>query len=345
VYGIEPGETDLPTFAPFALFDVALGMRTVVPDMDFTRPAEVDAEKIVRAIQSFGVTNLFASPALLDRVSSYGASRGIVLPSLRRVISAGAPVRAEVVERFVSMLPPFAQVFSPYGATEALPVTSIGSRELLFETREQTDRGGGTCIGSPVPGVDVSVIRISDAPISKWDESLVLPNGEVGEIAVSGANVSQGYDGRPEATALARIERPDGGHLHRMGDLGYMDSKGRLWFCGRKSQRVVAAGTTLFTVPCERVFDLHPDVSRSALVAVRRGDATLPALCVELNERVSARERRRIRAELLAIAAANPHTETIQTVLFHPAFPVDARHNSKIFREKLAVWAARRSPY
>ncbi len=186
------------------------------------------------------------------------------------------------------------------------------------------------------------MIRISDAPISKWDESLVLPTNEVGEIAVSGANVSQGYDGRPEATALARIERPGGGHLHRMGDLGYTDSKGRLWFCGRKSQRVVTSGTTLFTIPCERVFDVHPDVSRSAVVAVRRGDSTLPVLCVELNGRVSARDRGRIRAELLAIAAENPHTETIQTVLFHPGFPVDARHNSKIFREKLAVWAARR---
>ena len=92
-YGIEPGEIDLPTFPLFALFDPALGMSAVIPEMDPTRPANVDPEKILGAIQRYGVTNTFGSPALLHRVGSYGAAHGVKLPTLRRVISAGAPAQ------------------------------------------------------------------------------------------------------------------------------------------------------------------------------------------------------------------------------------------------------------
>src|SRR5262249_45975623 len=140
LYGIEPGEVDLCTFPLFALFAPALGMTSVVPEMDATRPAWVDPPKILDAIESFGATNLFGSPALLKRVGDYGSSRGVKLPSLRRVVSAGAPVPARVLERFASMLAPGVQIFTPYGATEALPVASIGSDEILGETRHATDR-------------------------------------------------------------------------------------------------------------------------------------------------------------------------------------------------------------
>jgi hypothetical protein len=47
-----------------------------------------------------------------------------------------------------------------------------------------------------------------------------------------------------------------------------------------------------------------------------------------------------IRRELLELGSRYPHTRDIHKILFHPAFPVDIRHNAKIFREKLAVWTA-----
>jgi acyl-coenzyme A synthetase/AMP-(fatty) acid ligase len=123
-----------------------------------------------------------------------------------------------------------------------------------------------------------------------------------------------------------------------MGDLGYFDEKGRLWFCGRKSQRVTTREQTFFTVACEGVFNAHPDVARSALVGVRREGEVQPVLCVERNRdaRIADEE---LRGELLALGAARPHTRAISTILFHDSFPVDIRHNAKIFREKLAVWA------
>jgi len=343
LYGIEPGEIDLPTFPLFALFGPALGMTCIIPDMDPTRPAQVDPRKIVEAIENFGVTNMFGSPALLDRVGRYGAEHGVRLPSLRRVISAGAPVHATILERFQRLLSPGVQVFTPYGATEAMPVCSIGSDEILGETRARTVEGGGVCVGQAVAPMETAIIRISDEPLSTWSDGLVLPAGEIGEIAVKGPVVTREYFRRAESTALAKIaDAEHGGFYHRMGDLGYRDERGRLWFCGRKSQRVITPEGTLFTIPCEAVFNAHPSVYRTALVGVGEPGKCRPVLCVELEAKAVDLNQEQIKTGLLALGAAQAHTRGIQTILFHPSFPVDIRHNAKIFREKLAVWAARK---
>jgi acyl-CoA synthetase (AMP-forming)/AMP-acid ligase II len=343
-YAIEPGEKDMPTFPLFALFDPALGMSAVIPKMDATRPAHVKPENIIKPILRHGVTNMFGSPALIDKVGRYGEAHGVALPSLKRAISAGAPMPARVLERFSKMLSPKAQVFTPYGATEALPVCSIGSAEVLSEAREKTEQGAGICVGRPVNGMTVEVIRISEEPIKKWNEALLVPRGEVGEIAVKGPVVTRSYFNREAATELAKIAVPGSTDFyHRMGDLGYFDDEGRLWFCGRKSHRVIAGGAggeTYYTIPCEGVFNAHPKVYRSALVGARHRSEIEPVLVVELE--ADARESKGLRRELLELGAARPHTKKIRTLLFHKSLPVDIRHNSKIFREKLALWATER---
>ncbi len=341
VYGISPGEIDLPTFPLFALFAPALGMTSVIPEMDFTRPGAVDPEKIVATIKRFNVTTMFGSPALIRRVALYGEPRGVKLPTLKRAISAGAPVPAAVLERFVTMLRPGVEVFTPYGATEALPVCSIGSHTLLTETRFATDAGKGVCVGFPVAGIDLDIITISDDEIPHWRDDLRLPAGEIGEIVVSGAQVTRSYYNRPESTRLAKIAGTETGHFyHRMGDLGYRDEKGRIWFCGRKAHRVVTAEETLFTIPCEAIFNTHPAVFRSALVGIGAATAQKAVICIELEEDHKDVAVEALTAELKELAGQYPITARIDTFLIHPEFPVDIRHNAKIFREKLAVWAA-----
>ena len=339
VYGIKPGEIDLPTFPLFALFAPALGMTAVIPEMDFTRPGSVDPQKIIGAITTHKVTTMFGSPALINRVGRYGAEQGIKLPTLKRVISAGAPVPAAVLERFSQMLADGIEIFTPYGATESLPVCSIGSHEILTETRAVTDNGGGVCIGKPVHSIRLEIIKITDEPISTWDERRKVADGEVGEIIVQGPQVTRGYFQRPEANKLSKISDPSGGFFHRMGDLGRQDSQGRLWFCGRKSHRVETINGPLFTIPVEAIFNTHPAVFRSALVGVGPQGNQQPVICIELEQGVSTSQEQ-MRSELQVLATAHPHTSSITTILFHPAFPVDIRHNAKIFREKLAIWAA-----
>ena len=355
-FGIEAGGIDLPTFPPFALFDPALGLTSIIPDMDPTRPAKADPRKLHAAIERFGITQLFGSPALMRVLAEHGEP----LPTIKRVTSAGAPVPPEVVAKMLQLLPPNAQLWTPYGATECLPVAVIEGRELLT-LRERTETGAGTCVGRPVPPNEVRVIRIDDEAIPEWSDALLVGAGQVGEITIAGPSTTDAYFNRDAQTKLAKIREvlpplPRAGEgrgegaigeriVHRMGDLGYFDGEGRLWFCGRKSQRVVVdATTTLCTEQIEPVFNTHPDVARSALVGVGTKGAQRPVLCVELRAGVDKREWPRIEAELRHLADGYVHTAKVEAFLRYPkAFPVDIRHNAKIGREKLAVWAATQS--
>ena len=348
-YGIKPGEIDLPGFPLFALFSVAMGMTCVFPEMNPSRPALVDPARIVAAVGRHHVTNSFGSPAMWNRVATFCVDRGIKLPTLRRVLIAGAPVSWRLIDRLKQVLSAGADVHTPYGATEALPVTSISGTEVLNVDGDGSRGGAGICVGLPLPGMDVRVIRITDEPIAAWSNDLVTPDGNVGEIVVRGPIVAGEYFGLPDATALAKI--PDGdrtppsaGVWHRMGDVGYRDPMGRLWFCGRKAHRVVTEHGTMFSVPCEMVFNEHPDVQRSALVGIGPRGRQTPVIVVEPHSGRFPRGRRAeaFRTELLALGRAGELTAEIDRVLFHRSFPVDVRHNAKINREALAEWAARR---
>lgn len=337
-FGIASGGIDFPTFPPFALFDPALGLTSIIPDMDPTRPAKANPHKLHAAIKRFGVTQLFGSPALMRVLAQHGEQ----LPTLQRVTSAGAPVPPETVQTMLALLPAGAQFWTPYGATECLPVAAIEGRELLT-LRAHTEAGAGTCVGRPVAGNTVRIIRIDDAALPDWRDSDVLAAGVVGEITVAGPSATDAYFNRDAQTALAKIREslPDGTQriVHRMGDLGYFDTGGRLWFCGRKSQRVVIdATTTLCTEQVEPVFNAHPAVARTALVGVGEKGAQRAVLVFELKQKTNAAA---VADALREMAKAHLQTAALTTFLHFPQpFPVDIRHNAKIGREKLAVWAA-----
>jgi len=338
-FQITPGMVNMPTFPPFALFDPALGITSVIPDMDPTCPAKVNPAKLIDAIERFCVDMIFGSPALLDTLSRYGVKKGTKIKNIKSVISAGAPVSPEIIERMREILSPDAQLFTPYGATECLPVSVIESWEILQQTRKASEQGAGTCVGRPVPGNNVRIIRITDEPIIEWSDDLLIPEGQVGEITVSGPTATRAYYQRPQSTSLAKIR--DGNRIvHRMGDLGYFDNNARLWFCGRKSHRVVTQSRVVYTEQTEPIFNAHPEVKRSALIGVGATGQQQPILCVELEKYVDSFAQKRIAEELLKAASQFAHTQEIRHVLFHEGFPVDIRHNAKINREQLAVWAA-----
>jgi len=339
IYGFTPEDVDLATFPLFALFDVCLGMTAVIPDMDATKPAKADPRKLTEAINDNGATSMFGSPALIDTLSRWGVENSVTLPSLRMVLSCGAPARNDILQRFHRMLADKCEIFTPYGATEALPVSSIGSRMILGETAPVTDAGGGTCVGMPIPKVKARIIKISDEPITQWSEDLVVAAGEIGEITVTGPIVTREYYCRPESTMQAKIV--DGKDVwHRMGDLGRIDEQGRIWFCGRKSHRVVGENQTWFSIPCERVFNQHSHVFRTALAGIGEKGKQVPVICVELEKGVAEVNTEKLIAELIEIGSKYPHTAAIKHFLIHPGFPVDIRHNAKISREKLSEWAA-----
>jgi acyl-CoA synthetase (AMP-forming)/AMP-acid ligase II len=238
---------------------------------------------------------------------------------------------------------PQADLFTPYGATECLPVASIGGKQVLDQTASKTRLGAGTCVGKVFPGVALKIIRISDQPISSMHDAEVLPSGEIGEIVVRSPSVTKEYYKRPEPTALAKI--PDaGGVWHRMGDVGYLDEDGLLWFCGRKAHIATTASGPMYSVCCEAIFNEHPGIYRTALVGIGPAGQQTPVLIAEPEPGMfpeTPDKTRQLVQELREIGQQHELTRTIDTVLLHRSLPVDPRHNVKINREELADWALR----
>jgi len=339
-YQIEPGERDLATFPLFSLFGPALGMASIVPDMDASKPINANPDNIFAAIEKYQCTNLFANPALMDVLGKAAVAKSLKLKSLKRVISAGAPATLPVIKAFTKLLNREVMIQTSYGATESLPLSKINSEKLL-QTEQNTENGHGICVGLPVSETDIAVIEITEKTLPLWDDSLKLANYQIGELVVKGPQVSQSYYARESATEQAKIKDTEG-IRHRMGDLGYIDDLGQIWMCGRKSHRVESRfddqNKSYYTIPCERIFNTHPEVKRSALVAVRNGTHIEPLLCVELeNNKLDSTTK--LFTELHLIAQRHQQTVGIKRFLIHPQFPVDVRHNAKIFREKLAIWA------
>ncbi len=342
-YGIRPGETDMAMLPLFALFNPALGTTTVTPLLDPSKPLAADPGPLVSALIAEKVTCSFGSPAIWGKVADHCETRGLKLPDLRRLLIAGAPVSGELLAK-LRVIAPRCETHTPYGATECLPVTTVAAEELLGEARQRALRGDGTCVGRPVSGVEIRVIRETDGPLATLAEATPCAVGEIGEIIATGPSVTREYDGLPEATRAAKIA--DGARVwHRMGDLGSLDAEGRLSFFGRRVEKVRAADGDLPTESIEPAFRQHPQVFRCALIGLGEAPAQIPALVVE--PRAGAfpaddKARERFIAELRGVAKSCPPAGRVQHIVFQRALPVDVRHNAKIHRLQLAKeWTPR----
>lgn len=329
LYNFKPGEVDLAAFPLFSLFDAAFGMTSVIPDINPARPSECRPEKIVEAIDRHHATSAFGSPAIWSRVAPWCAANNVSLSGLKRVLMAGAPVPLKLVKAMRTILPKDGDVHTPYGATESLPVASISGREVEA-LQAAIEAGAGTCVGQPASTIEVRIIPIRDAAIDSIDGETALPAGVIGEICVRGGVVTRAYLNRDDATSASKI---GGGETtwHRMGDLGYRDALGRLWFCGRKAEAVFTAEGPMFTDQIECRFSGEARFPRVALVSVGPKGRAQPVLLIEGESDES------LRTEARSISG-------IKDVRFHPSFPVDHRHNAKIHRLDLAQWAATGRP-
>lgn len=341
-YDIQRGSRDLACFPLFGLFDAVMGVTTIIPDMDPTRPAEVNPERLIEAAAQWEIDQAFGSPALWNTVVRWTEAnqREKPFPTLRRVLSAGAPVPAATLEKLRRLVNDDAMIATPYGATEALPIASIESREIIAETGPAAAKGKGTCVGTRFDGVQWRVIEIDDGPATTIDDTRELPRGKIGELMVSGPMVTEQYVVRSDQNAMHKVR--DGDRVwHRMGDVGYLDDRDRFWFCGRKAHRVTMGSRTLFTVPCEAIFNAHPAVYRSALVPRGQRPSQTPVIIVQTHADqmpTTTAARDQLKQELLELASRNPLTRRIEEIIIRESpLPVDIRHNSKIFREQLTT--------
>ncbi len=329
LYNFRPGEVDLAAFPLFSLFDAAFGMTSVIPDIDPARPAKCRPENIVEAIIEHKATSAFGSPAIWSRVAPWCAANNVRLSGLKRVLMAGAPVPLKLVRAMRAVLPADGDVHTPYGATESLPVASISGREVEAVS-SKVEAGAGTCVGVPASTIDLRLLPIRDEAIGSIEAEPAVPAGVVGEICVRGGVVTRAYHNRDDATSASKIGAGES-TWHRMGDLGYLDAEGRLWFCGRKAEAVFTTEGPIFTDQIECRFSGQARFPRVALVGVGPIGGAKPVLLIE------GETNEALRTEARAISG-------VADVRFHKHFPMDRRHNAKIHRLDLAKWAAAGPP-
>lgn len=331
------GQKDLPLLALFSLFNVALGRTSIFVPMNHMAPLTLDPQMIVKVIQEQSVDTSFGSPTLWNKISEYAVRYSVTLPSLKRVLMAGAPVSRKTLVRVQGILP-HGDALTPYGATEALPVTAVSGKTITQITEEPSQSGEqGTFVGKPIRGVLVKIIKNTSEAIENSKQMEVLPPFTIGEIIVSGPTVSPRYLNRPDANRISKIQ-DDGIFWHRMGDVGYLDQDGNLYFCGRKAHVVLSPQQTFYSIPSERIFNVHEKVNRSALISLRAprfvGIAIEPF--PEAFPETPAAEEHFI-SELKALAKKSALTSSIEHFFFIKNFPVDGRHNAKIFRDKISL--------
>ncbi len=326
---------DMPTFPIFWIIGLSHGGTVVVPPMNFATkgPGHADPDLLVRTIREHGVRSMFASPALLTNLARHCDEKGITLPSIRRIVAGGAEIYGPLYAAVKKVIPE-GEMYSNYGATEALPVSEIAGETVLTETWARTEAGEGLCVGTPLEGVEVKVVEIDDGPIATMADAREVVRGAIGEVVVRSPHISDRY-WDPADMVDNKIEDGDS-RWHRLGDTGWLDDDGRLWVCGRRSHRVQNAERTWFPLCSEPVFNSHPDVARSALTGpTLAGSGIVPVVCIELEPHARSRSAR-VEQELLDLADAHEATKGIDRFAFIDQLPVDRRHNAKIDRPALA---------
>ena len=341
--GIRPGARLVAGFAPFALLGPALGAVSVTPAMDVTAPRTLTARALADAAAAIDATVVFASPAALRNVLETRArldpAGREALARVELLLSAGAPVPEPLLAE-VQLLLPRASLHTPYGMTEALPVTDISLEQIRAAGADAGSgsvpgAGNGVCVGQPVHGARVALIPLA-ADGSAPGNDPVTDAEVTGEILVSAPHVKEAYD----RLWLTQRESVRTRGWHRTGDVGHFDAAGRLWVEGRLAHVVTAPGAVVTPVGAEQAIECLDDVGLAAVVGV--GPAGTQAVVAVVETVPTARRAGPAAPQLAGRVrdAARRAGVSVSAVLTVPSQPTDIRHNAKIDRTRLSRWAS-----
>ncbi len=338
-FRLTPSDKDYPGFPLFSLFTLALGLTTHICDFDASKPAQSNPKKILKDLLEYRITFGAGSPSIWKNVAEHCLKKKQTLPLVKTLALFGAPVRYELLEKLVKVFPN-ANIYTPYGATECLPVSLTSAHEVLGETKELRLQGKGVCVGYPLKGVEVQIIPMVDEKVENLSITGVLPAGEIGEIIVKSPTTTPGYHLKAEATELIQI-KDEQGYWHRMGDVGLIDEWNRLWFLGRKSHVVKTDERMYYPTAVEAIFNEHNEVENCALIEVN-GKPALAVLRKDKKISLSIDYQEKFFSELEILGQKYQASEGIQKYVLFEEFPVDTRHNIKIDRKKLSELAHQR---
>jgi len=323
-------QTDFPSFPMFGLINICLGVKTVVPAVDFAKVGEQSSATIVSQIQQHQVTRMSGAPRFVGKLTEYAYANNIVLPSLQHMALGGAPITPELARKMLQVFPN-ADIKMVYGSTEVAPIAFVDLPDLIAA------EGQGGIVGAPIPELDVRIVQLEDIHPA-FDERGPTPfevaAGEVGEIIIKGPHVVQSYVApsylirgkrdNTQANQSTKIADSDGRKWHRTGDMGYFDPQGRLWLTGRKADVIQYGERVIHPYPIEQQLDSIPQVRRSAIIQL--ADQSSLKIAIEPGEQF---QPNLLEPVLIALNLQEAAIHIVHSI------PVDDRHNSKIDRIQL----------
>lgn len=336
-------DRDLPGFPLFSLMTMAMGVTSVIPELDPRKPSLCNPQKIVKNILDHEVTTMAGSPAIWEKVGLYCIKHSIKLKTVRALIMFGAPVPKRLHKIFKKILPNGTS-YTPYGATECLPVSNISAHSLEKTKLPKNFKHRAICVGKAIAQTKIKIIKEHSSKDLKISQTKELAPYDIGEIIIQGAQASPSYFEEEEETRLSKI-KDKGLFWHKMGDLGFLDHEKRLWFCGRSKHKIKTSQKEYYSIPTELVFNGHKEIKKTALIGLHINDKITPALVVERYDRktrFSPNKKKLFKEELLKLAKSHTETDKITQFFVHKSLPVDRRHNIKIDRNLLSHYFSHR---
>ncbi len=316
-----PGEVDMTVLPIVLLFNLGVGATSVIVPYKPSKTDISDIPRIWKELDGHAVNRITASPYFVGLLAAHASKTGQGLPQVKKIFTGGAPVFPDEAEAYLHAFPG-ATIEVIYGSTEAEPISSVDGKTLVAAGAPKE----GLLVGHSYRGADVRIIEITDGNIHCQDtrdfDRLVLADGEVGEIVVSGAHVLTAYFNNPEALRRNKIfvgERC----WHRTGDSGYFGLDGCLYLTGRSDRLIDVRGKRLSPFICEYRMRVIPGIRCGTFIQVA-------------DSLVAVVEADRHTDKEAIIAALRQLDIPYDRVHWLSQIPRDPRHHSKIDYELLA---------
>jgi olefin beta-lactone synthetase len=331
------GSSELTSLPVFALANLATRVTTILPDANLANLKNTNIDRVIDQLKRFQPERILGSPAFIERIVEQCASQSITLPFVKTIITGGGPVFPRL-QKTAKNVCENANIFTVYGSSEAEPVSKINSSELSNADMVAIANGAGLPVGFPIAQIKIRIEPLveKENQMNNPDRLSILRHicelknlklNAIGEILVTGEHVVKGYDsGIGDEETKVRV----GDEVwHRTGDVGYLDTSGRLWLTGRLNKRSSDDVQTNY---------LDTSFALSVEAAVLFDESIEKAACLTLNEITT--------LYIESTETLHPiDTWTIKNRLSWSQLseiklvrkiPVDTRHSSKVLYHKLA---------